>query len=63
MVFILHFSFFIRPRSGRSERDSSGTTRITAKRWAGDGADSPTQAAEGGEAARPNQNIIFKYIK
>ena len=30
---------------------------------AGDGADSPTRAAEGGEAARPKKNIINKkYI-
>jgi hypothetical protein len=35
------------------ERDSSGTTEAGNARE-GDGADSPTQAAVGGEAARPN---------
>jgi hypothetical protein len=35
------------------ERDSSGTTRHDAKRRAGDGADSPTRAPVGREAARP----------
>jgi len=48
------------------ERDSSGTTRASAKRGAGDGADSPTRAAEGGEAARPNfyssEGIFFYFF-
>jgi len=42
-----------------SERDSSGTTvgasaPLVRARAEGDGADSPTQAAEGSAAARPN---------
>jgi hypothetical protein len=51
----IHFFFIFAPE-GRSERDSSGTTegRNAKHEPEGDGADSPTRANEGSEAARPN---------
>jgi hypothetical protein len=44
----------------RSERDSSGTTEAhegLPEMREGDGADSPTRAPNGREAARPNFNV------
>jgi hypothetical protein len=54
--FLAFFIFFC-------ERDSSGTTVATRKRREGDGADSPTRAAKGSEAARPTNCAAHNLIK
>jgi hypothetical protein len=71
VVFVLRRdSLYWRCRKRLSERDSSGTTeRMTRSgRREGDGADSPTRAADApevrsGEAARPNPSPKKNILK